>query len=54
MNAAPQATAIITEAVQPAGRIKLGAMPAEFWRENPLTDEEHAALNNRDRTQPNQ
>jgi plasmid stability protein len=30
-----EATAIITVAVQPAGRIKLGSMLAEFWRNDP-------------------
>lgn len=41
---------IITEAVQPAERVKLGSLLAEIGRELELTDEEHAALTTRDRT----
>ncbi|MBF6179331.1 MULTISPECIES: FitA-like ribbon-helix-helix domain-containing protein [Nocardia] len=42
--------AILAEAVQPPERIKLGSMLAEIGRELALTDEEHALLDNRDRT----
>ncbi|HEY5855511.1 MAG TPA: plasmid stabilization protein [Aldersonia sp.] len=42
--------AILTDAVQPAERIKLGSMLAEIWAADPLTEDEHAALDNRDRT----
>jgi len=42
--------AILTDAVQPPDRIKLGTRLAEIWAQNPLTEEEHAALDNRDRT----
>ncbi|WP_405138410.1 FitA-like ribbon-helix-helix domain-containing protein [Nocardia sp. NBC_01388] len=42
--------AILTDAVQPAERIKFGSMLAAAGREIQLTDEEHAALSNRDRT----
>jgi hypothetical protein len=36
--------------VQPPERIKLGTRLAEIWHATPLTEEEHAALDNRDRT----
>lgn len=42
--------AILTDAVQPAERVKLGTRLTEIWCDDPLTDEEHAQLNNRDRT----
>jgi len=42
--------AILTDAVQPAERVKLGSRLAEIWAADPLTDEEHALLNNRDHT----
>lgn len=42
--------AILTDAVQPAERIKLGSMLAEIWADDPVTDDEHAMLNNRDHT----
>ncbi|WP_327145787.1 FitA-like ribbon-helix-helix domain-containing protein [Nocardia sp. NBC_01327] len=42
--------AILTDAVQPAERIKLGSLLAEAGREIQLTDEEHEAFDNRDRT----
>ncbi|WP_433567043.1 FitA-like ribbon-helix-helix domain-containing protein [Nocardia sp. CA-151230] len=42
--------AILTEAVQPAERIKLGSMLADIGRDIELTDEEHAALTARDRS----
>lgn len=42
--------AILTDAVQPAQRIKLGSMLAEIWADDPVTDDEHAMLNNRDHT----
>ncbi|HMS77315.1 FitA-like ribbon-helix-helix domain-containing protein [Gordonia sp. (in: high G+C Gram-positive bacteria)] len=42
--------AILAEAVQPRDRVRLGSMLAEIWSEDPLTDDEHAILNSRDRT----
>ncbi|MEE3853512.1 Arc family DNA-binding protein [Gordonia sp. LSe1-13] len=42
--------AILTDAVQPPGRIKLGTQLAEIWATEPFTEEEHAQLDNRDRT----
>ncbi len=42
--------AILTNAVQPPGRIKLGTQLAQIWSADPLTDDEHDELDNRDRT----
>ncbi|MGV9412476.1 FitA-like ribbon-helix-helix domain-containing protein [Nocardia sp. NPDC003693] len=41
---------IITDAVQPPGRIKLGSLLAGIGRDVGLTDDEHAVFDNRDRT----
>ena len=41
---------IITEAVQPPERTKLGSLLVEIGREVELTDDEHAGLTARDRT----
>lgn len=41
--------AILTEAVQPPGRIKLGTQLAEIWGDDSLSEEEHALLDTRDR-----
>jgi plasmid stability protein len=41
---------IITEAVQPAERVKLGSQLADIGREIELTDTEFDALTTRDRT----
>jgi plasmid stability protein len=49
-SAEAEIRAILTDAVQPAERIKLGSRLAEIWREVPLTEEEHAAFDNRDRS----
>ncbi|WP_446225398.1 FitA-like ribbon-helix-helix domain-containing protein [Nocardia sp. IBHARD005] len=40
--------AILTDAVQPTERIKLGTRLAEIWAADPLSDDELALLNNRD------
>ncbi|MFI6310172.1 hypothetical protein ACIBEK_08655 [Nocardia fusca] len=42
--------AILTETVLPPERVELGTRLAEIWAADPLTEEEHALLNNRDRT----
>ncbi|MQY20529.1 FitA-like ribbon-helix-helix domain-containing protein [Nocardia macrotermitis] len=42
--------AILADAVQPPDRVELGAMLTAVGREIALTDEEHALLDNRDRT----
>ncbi|WP_306363931.1 Arc family DNA-binding protein [Nocardia sp. CC227C] len=49
-SAEAEIRAILTEAVQPPDRIKLGTYLAQVWGQDPLTEEEHAALDNRDRT----
>ncbi|MGW5383969.1 FitA-like ribbon-helix-helix domain-containing protein [Nocardia sp. NPDC003963] len=49
-SAEEEIRAIITETVLPPGRVKLGTLLAEIWAADPLTDEEHALFNNRDRT----
>ncbi|MFE6859383.1 Arc family DNA-binding protein [Nocardia sp. NPDC057668] len=41
---------IITDAVLPPGRIKLGSLLVDIGREVELTDAEHAVFDNRDRT----
>ncbi|WP_280462731.1 FitA-like ribbon-helix-helix domain-containing protein [Nocardia carnea] len=49
-SAEAEIRAILTAAVQPPERVKLGSMLTAIGREIALTDEEHALLNNRDRT----
>ena len=49
-SAEAELRAIITEAVQPPERVKLGSLLAQIGRELKLTDEEHSGITARDRT----
>lgn len=42
--------AILEEAVKPEGRLKLGSLLADIGRQANLTEEEYAAINDRDKT----
>lgn len=44
--------AILEEAVKPQGRLKLGSLLADIGRQVRLTDEELAAINQRDKSLP--
>jgi plasmid stability protein len=44
--------AILEEAVKPQGRLKLGSLLADIGRQVRLTDEEVAAINQRDKSMP--
>ncbi|MGQ4598088.1 FitA-like ribbon-helix-helix domain-containing protein [Nocardia sp. R6R-6] len=48
-SAEAEIRAILTDAVQPPERVKLGSMLTAIGREIALTVEEHALLDNRDR-----
>lgn len=49
-SAEAELRAIITEAVQPPERVKLGSLLAQIGRELELTDEEHSGMTVRDHT----